>query len=123
MSSFDGRYGTGPHASLSEKRASWRRLSRRPIEVRVPDVGEIRGQLLNLSTHGLLAALPREIPLGVEVRLVLDFPEDPPPLEFAALGLRADRDASGAPPVSVAFQFIHMSKEVLRRLAEMIYGS
>jgi len=122
MSFFDGRYGTGPQVSAGERRTPSRRLSRRPIEVLVPGLGAVRGQLLNLSTHGLLAALPREIPLGVEVSVVLDFPEDPPPLEFTALGLRADRDASGAPPVSVAFQFIHPSKEALRRLAEMIYG-
>jgi hypothetical protein len=120
MFSSDERYGRGPQ--VSERRVASRRLSRRPIEVRVPDLGAVRGQLLNLTTHGLLAALPREIPLGVEVGLVLDFPEDPPPLEFTALGLRADRDASGAPPICVAFQFIHPSKEVLRRLAEMIFG-
>ncbi len=96
---------------------------RGPAVIRAPGFGPVRGKLLRLSAHGLLVALPGEIPLGVEVTASLEVPGEDGPLELTALGVRADRDSPGSLPVNTGFQIMHASPSARRRIRELVFGA
>lgn len=105
-----------------ERRTADRAVLRCAAVIRVPGLGPVRGHLMTLSDHGLLVALPGEIPLGIEVRATLELPGDGGPLELTVLGVRAERDLASRPPVKMGFQIISAAPAAMRRVRELVFG-
>jgi hypothetical protein len=110
-----------PPGVLVNRRRDERIPLRCPVEVEGTAYGTLRGMVLNLSSHGALIALPCLVPLGAEWRIKLFLPDNPQPLELAAIGLRIETGPNSAPPAKVGLNFIMPTAEQIQRIRELIY--
>ncbi len=113
---------TRPSDVLINRRGAERIPLRCPVEVLNQRHGHVRGMLLNLSSGGAMLALPCELPLGVELQVVLHLTDGLPPLQLTALGLRAEKGPMGAPPVKFGVNFILPPADAVQRIRALIYG-
>ena len=119
----EGARAPARFAAATDRRGEERIPLRCPIQVLVSGAPPLRGQTVNLSASGILALLPCELPLGVELVVRLMLPDGRPPLELPAMGVRQDRGPSGRPPVSVGLHLMLVPREALARIRTLIYGA
>ncbi len=117
--------GPAPGGAVSDGRER-RRHERIPIRFRAVSRdaagNAVRGLSINLSSSGLLAAFPVELPLGEEVSLTLALPDGAGSVEVRALPLRVEAPPSGGPPFRIAFHFIQPPDDDVRRLRRLIHA-
>lgn len=102
----------------AERREHARTPADVPAQVRVAGLAPVTGHTINLSTHGALVTLASEVPLGLELTLVLDLPDGGAPLRVTALGVRQKRTGAS---VEVALCFIHPAAAAVERLSALVY--
>lgn len=81
---------------------------------------KIRGQCLNLSAKGLLAALDRAPPSRGEVRLEFAFPRYSQPVELKARVKRIVTPLRSRTPRQVGFRFMGLGRELERELMNFV---
>jgi hypothetical protein len=106
--------------ATAERRRHDRIPIRFPVAVRASGIA-CRGVTINLSASGVLLALPIRIPLGDELTLSLELPDEAPPLVLRAFPLRIDSPAAGA-PFRTALHFLLPGGTEMRRIRKLVYG-
>lgn len=82
----------------------------------------MRGQGVDISAHGMLVKLPRDVLLGVEMKLEAELPDGKPPLDLRVIAVHQERGPNGSPPVRIGLYFMLPSREALARIRALIYG-
>ncbi|MBP7148095.1 MAG: PilZ domain-containing protein [Acidobacteria bacterium] len=118
----DGSRALAATIPVNDRRGEERIPLRCPVQVLMAGLPALRGQTVNLSASGILALMPCEVPLGVELVVRLALPDGRPPLELRAMGVRQDRGPSGRPPVCVGLHLMLVPREALARIRGLIYG-
>jgi hypothetical protein len=114
--------GMNRDTGTAERRRSDRTGVRLPVIIRVPGMSPATGSSVNVSTNGLLVEVATDIPLGIELRIVMELPGEVAPLELKALGVRIRPAPSGLAPFEIALAFIHPADAVMRRLSEFVFA-
>lgn len=111
-----------PLPQTSERRLAERMTLRCPVTIEVPGFGLLRGQCVDISAHGMLVKLPRDVLLGVEMKLEAELPDGKPALELRVIAVHQERGLNGAPPVRIGLYFMLPPREALARIRCLIYG-
>ena len=106
--------------SDAERRSAERVAVRCPAVARVAGLPEMDGEVVNLSTLGLLIALPVELPLGVEIRVRIALPDGEAPAEVLGMVVRRSRREDDV--VETGLGLISPTASAARRLSAFAFA-
>jgi hypothetical protein len=102
-----------------ERRGAERIPLRCPVEAGPPGERPVRGVTKNLSSTGAMLLLPSRFPLGTEIRVRIELPDDGEPVQLDGMVVWQDEGSRAPHPTGV--HFLLPSPPAVARIRDLIY--